>query len=173
MRLSKMPAATSNASLPVLSRLRPVKAPGFDMNIHCPGFSERLWPDYPELMTAEMLRAKYGPPHGRKFTISPGFEIAVEYGLDGQVRKIELPGTAPDETGASTAHRIDEVLLDLVPMSMRGKEIGSGQWRLPYYTKHKLYEHVWIFEAEDPWVLDQRHSLTVVFPEHHQSNSIS
>lgn len=124
-------------------------------------------------MTAEVLRAKYGPPNGHKFTISPGFEIAVEYERDGQVRRIEFPGTAPDATGARTPQRVDEVLLELVPMSMRGKEIGSGQKRTPHYTKYKLYEHVWIIEAEDPRVLDQRRSLTVLFREHHQSTSTS
>jgi hypothetical protein len=124
-------------------------------------------------MTVEVLRAKYGPPNGTKFTVSRGFEIVVEYEPDGQVRKIEFPGTAPDATGASTAQRVDEVLLGLVPMSMRGKEIGSGHWRLPYSTKHTVYEHVMVIEAEDPWVLDQRRSLTVLFLEHHQSTSTS
>ena len=124
-------------------------------------------------MTAEVLRAKYGPPNGRKFTVSPGFEIAVECEPDGRVRRMEFPGTAPDATGASTPQRVDEVLLELVPMSMRGNEIGFGLWRLPYSTKHTFYEHVVIIEAEDPWMLDQRCSLTVLFREHHQSNSIS
>ena len=124
-------------------------------------------------MTVEVLRAKYGPPNGSKFTISPGFEIVVEYEPDGRVRRMEFPGTAPDATGASTAQRVDEVLLELVPMSMRGKEIGSGQWRNPYRTKHTRYEHVILIEVEDPWVLDQRRSLTVLFREHYQSTSTS
>jgi hypothetical protein len=142
------------------------------MNIHCLGFSARLWPDYPKFMTAEVLRAKYGPPNGHKFTISPGFEIAVEYGPNGQVRRIEFPGTAPDATGTRTPQRVDEVLLDLVPMSMRGNEIGVGHWRTPYSTRHTLYEHVVIIEAQDPWMLDQRRSLAVLF-RHHQSTSTS
>jgi hypothetical protein len=124
-------------------------------------------------MTAEVLRAKYGPPHGRKFTVSPGFEIEVEYAPDGQVRGIEFPGTAPDANGASTPQRVDEVLLELVPMSMRGREIGTGHWRLPYSSKHTFYEHVVIIEAEDPWVLDQRRSVSVWFTAHYQSSSIS
>ncbi len=115
-------------------------------------------------MTAEVLRAKYGPPHGSKFTISPGFEIVVEYEPDGQVRRIEFPGTAPDATGDSTAQRVDKVLLDLAPMSMRGKEISSGLWRTPHSTKHTLYEHVMIIEAEDPWVPDQRRSVSLAVP---------
>ena|SRR5579862_5275180 len=77
-------------------------------------------------MTAAELRAKYGPLHGSKCTIFPGFEILVQCGPDGQVVSIEFPGTAPDETGASTEQRVDQALLELVPMSIRGKEIGKG-----------------------------------------------
>ena len=124
-------------------------------------------------MTAEELRAKYGLPHGNTFTIFPGFEIVVEYEPDGQIRRIEFPGTAPDATGASTPQRVDEVLLELVPMSIRGGEIGSGLWHTPYSTKHTLYEHVMIIEAEDPEVPGQRRSVTLLFRDYHQSNSTS
>ena len=125
-------------------------------------------------MTAEMLSAKYGPPHGSKFTISPGFEIVVEFAPDGQVRRMEFPGTAPDTTGASTEQRVNEALLELIPMSMRGKEtgwghraIGSNSW------KNSFYEHVMITETGDPWVPGQRLSVTVWFTAHYQSNSTS
>src|ERR1700677_1911156 len=56
-------------------------------------------------MTASQLRAKYGPagcgtPLDREtFTISPGLEIVVDYGADEKVKRIELPGTAPDQSG--------------------------------------------------------------------------
>jgi hypothetical protein len=124
-------------------------------------------------MTEEVLRAKYGPPQGSKFTISAGFEIVVDCEPYGQVRRIEFPGTAHDASGASTPQRVDEVVLELVPMSIRGKEISWGQRRTPYYTKHTLYEHVMIIEAEDPELLDQRRSVTVLFSEHYQPNSTS
>jgi hypothetical protein len=124
-------------------------------------------------MTAEMLRAKYGPPQGSKFTISPGFEIVVEWEPDGQVRRIEFPRIAPDAMGASTAQRVDEVLLELVPISMRGKELGSGVKRFGISTKNTYYEHVMIIEVEDPWVPGQRRSVTVFFTAYYQSNSIS
>jgi len=130
-------------------------------------------------MTASQLRAKYGPakygaPLVREiFIISPGFEIVVDYAPDEQVKRIELPGTAPDDSGVSTPQRVDEALLELVPMSMRGKEISSGLWRVPYYNKHTRYEHVIIIEQEDPSVLDQRRSVTVLFRDHYQSSSTS
>jgi hypothetical protein len=124
-------------------------------------------------MTAEELRAKYGAAQGRKFTVSPGFEIVVEQDPDGHIRSVELPGTAPDQTGATTAERVDEALLELVPMSMRGKEIGFWLRQMPYSTKHTSYEHVVIVENEDPWVPGQRRSVTVLFRDHHQSSSTS
>lgn len=125
-------------------------------------------------MTASQLRAKYGAPLVREtFTISPGFEIVVDYAAGEQVKRIELPGTAPDESGVSTPQRVDEALLELVPMSMRGKEIGSGLWRIPYSTKHTLYEHVMIIEQEDPRVPDRRRSVTVQFRDHYQFSSTS
>jgi hypothetical protein len=122
-------------------------------------------------MTAEMLRAKYGPPQGGKFTISPGFEIAVECAPDGEIRRIEFPGTAPDATGASTTQRVDEVLLELIPMSMRGKEFGSGVKRVGVFSRYTLYEHVMIIEQED--LPGQRLSVTVSFNAYYQSNSTS
>jgi len=130
-------------------------------------------------MTASQLRAKYGSGEGgvpvarEAFTISPGFKIVVDYGPDEQVKRIELPGTAPDESGVSTPQRVDEALLELVPMSMRGKEIGKGLWRIAYSNKHTLYEHVMIIEVEDGRALGQRRSVSVIFTEHHQSSSTS
>jgi hypothetical protein len=125
-------------------------------------------------MTASQLRAKYGPPLAREtFTVSPRFEIVVDYAPNQQVRSINLPGTAPDQSGGSAAERVDEALLELAPISMRGKEISSGHWRTPYSTKHTLYEHVMIIEQEDPWAPGQRRSVSVHFTEHHQSSSTS
>jgi hypothetical protein len=78
-------------------------------------------------MTASQLRAKFGPPLSREtFMVSPGFEIVVDYADNQEVKRIELPGTAPDKSGASTPEPVEEALLELVPLSMRGKEIGSG-----------------------------------------------
>jgi hypothetical protein len=122
-------------------------------------------------MTMEMLRAKYGPPHGSKFTISPGFDIVVECEPDGQIRRIEFPGTAPDAIGASTAQRVDEALLELVPMSMRGKEFGSGVKRVGVFSRYTLYEHVMLIEQED--LPGQRRNVTVSFNAYYQSNSTS
>jgi hypothetical protein len=78
---------------------------------------------------ATSLRAKYGQPLDREtFTVRPGIEMVVDYGPSKQACKIQLPsgkkivGTAP--VGAITKSQIDEVLMEVVPPSIRGKELG-------------------------------------------------
>ncbi len=81
-------------------------------------------------LDAYKLQGKYGPPMAREtFAVRPGIEMVVDYGLAKQVCRIQLPsgirygGTIPD--GAVTQQRIDEVLDEVVPASMRGKEINK------------------------------------------------
>lgn len=123
-------------------------------------------------MTASELRAKFGPPLTREtFVISRGFEILVDYAENQQVRKIELPGTAPslDGSGASTPQRVDEVVLELVPMSMRGLQTGTGFKRYGISSKLTHYEHVLIIEYEDANAIGQRARVDVIFNDHYQS----
>jgi hypothetical protein len=59
------------------------------------------------------LRSKYGPPLLREtFTVMPGVEMVVDYAANGNVCRIQLPPTAPDD-----------FLMELVPVSLRGKEL--------------------------------------------------
>jgi hypothetical protein len=112
------------------------------------------------------LRASYGPPLDREtFTISPGYQIVVDYGPDQQVR-LELPPYAPslEQPGVITVKRVDDILLELVPMSMRGKEVESGlnfMGRVSQRTTE--YEHVIISEPQDPDAAGRRTGVTVVF----------
>jgi len=75
------------------------------------------------------LRSKYGVPVDREtFTVRPGIEMVVDYGPSKQVCRIQLPsgiqivGEVPP--GAITKQQIDEVLNEVVPSSIRGKEIN-------------------------------------------------
>ncbi len=113
------------------------------------------------------LRSKYGPPLDREtFTISPGYQIVVDYGPDQQVRQLELPPDAPsiEQPEVMTAKRVDDILLELVPTSMRGKELGGV---LNFVSRASLksteYEHVIISEPQDPDVPGRRTGVTVVF----------
>jgi hypothetical protein len=113
------------------------------------------------------LRAKYGSPLAREtFTISPGFQIVVDYGPDQQVSRLELPPYAPslDQPGGITQKRVDDILLELVPMSTRGKELGSGlNFMSRASIKFTEYEHVFISEPQDPDYAGRQAGVTVVF----------
>src|ERR1019366_8336807 len=76
------------------------------------------------------LRSKYGAPLDREpFTVRPGIEMVVDYGPAKQVCRIQLPsgmqivGDVPP--GAITKQQIDQVLNEVVPPSLRGKELGG------------------------------------------------
>jgi hypothetical protein len=107
------------------------------------------------------LRAKYGPPLEREtFTISPGFQIIVDYGPDQQACRLELPLDRP----GGSRKQVDDILLELVPMSMRGKEIRSMFQSFGVQSiKSTEYEHVIISEPQDPEAPGPRTGVSVVF----------
>ena len=71
------------------------------------------------------LRAKYGPPLAREVFAIPAGEMAVDYATSGHVCRINLPGIGPEEghSGVSSPKGIDDFLLKLLPLTMRGKEL--------------------------------------------------
>ena len=71
------------------------------------------------------LRAKYGPPLVREVFAIPAGEMAVDYATSGHVCRINLPGIGPEEghTGVSSPKGIDDFLLKLLPLTLRGKEL--------------------------------------------------
>jgi hypothetical protein len=118
-------------------------------------------------MTPMELLAKEAPPGSREIVpVSRGIKIALVYGDDGKVSRIELPGVGPD----GTREPVDEVLLELVPMSMRGEKVGSGLWEVGGRTRHTRYENVMIFEREER-PNNERSSVWVDFRAPHQSRS--
>jgi hypothetical protein len=114
------------------------------------------------------LRSKYGQPLDREtFTVRPGIEMVVDYGPSKQVCRIQLPsgmkivGTVPD--GTIARQQIDEVLNEVVPQSIRGKELGGGVTGtgapMLFVTE---YEHVTISELQINYV---GHGITVTIKE--------
>ncbi len=87
---------------------------------------------------ASTLRVKYGEPLAREtFQVRPNLEIVVNYGPGRQVCRIELPDTPKQQ--------LDEVIVELVPPSVRGKETGRNLWIFGGYSMSSmLYEHVTI-----------------------------
>lgn len=125
---------------------------------------------------ATTLRAKYGPPlkYGKRldsetFKIRDNIEMVVNYGPSGQVCmcRVELAsgrssvGQTPPDT--ATKQQFEEALQEVVPPSMRGKEIRSGAIQMGALSRLFIeYEHVTITEllqAETPT------SFTVAFKE--------
>lgn len=117
---------------------------------------------------AYRLRNKYGPPVDREtFTVRPGIEMIVDYGPSKQVCRIQLPsgaqygGTIPE--GAVTKRRIDEVLEEVVPPSVRGQQINQGLFVSgPHTVAFTDYEHVSISEVQNDGV---GQGITVTFKD--------
>lgn len=100
------------------------------------------------------LRSKYGTPLDRDtYTVRPGIEMVVDYGPSKQVCRIQLPsgmrivGTVP--SGAITKQQIDQVLDEVLPPSIRGKEVNRGTMAIgaPMFFITE-YEHVTIGELQ-------------------------
>ena len=117
-------------------------------------------------MDSTALRAKYGEPLAREtFQIRPNIEAVVIYGSGHQVCRIELPpgrniaGETPP--GIATTQQVDEVVEELAPLSMRGKEIGRGiifAGRISFASAN--YENVNISEPQDN---GRRTAVTITF----------
>ncbi len=101
------------------------------------------------------LRSKYGAPLDREtFTVRPGIEMVVDYGPAKQVCRIQLPsgmqiaGDVPP--GAITKQQIDDVLNEVVPPSLRGKELGrmvTAAGAIMMFSTD--YEHITIIEIKN------------------------
>lgn len=101
------------------------------------------------------LHSKYGVPLDREtFTVRPGIEMVVDYGPSKQVCRIQLPsgtqygGKIPD--GAVTKERVAEVLDEVVPISLRGKEVNRMVQMMGLASvSMTIYEHVTISESSN------------------------
>ncbi len=54
--------------------------------------------------------------------------MVVDYAANGNVCRIHLPSIAPDKQrpGVRSVKAMDEFILDLVPLAVRGKELSRG-----------------------------------------------
>jgi hypothetical protein len=125
------------------------------------------WPS--RQVDATTLRAKYGAPlkygtpvNSETFKVRNNIEIVVNYGPSGQVCRIELPsgqsivGQAPPD--GATKLQLEEALKEVVPLSMRRKEIRWMQVQMGALSLLRIeYEHVTITKIPP--------SFTVAFKE--------
>ena len=89
------------------------------------------------------LRAKFGEPLNREtFRVRPEIEIAVDYGANRQVCRIEVPALAEYDR--------QELLTELVPDSMRGKELNRFMMSTGAFSGVSTteYEHITISQSE-------------------------
>lgn len=117
-------------------------------------------------MDTSTLRAKYGEPIARDtFQVRPNIEAVVNYGSGRQVCKIELPpGSYVNPPRGASKQEVDQVIDELVPPSVRGKEIGTGvASRNRASVRLTGYEHITISEPLDPDHPGRRTGVTITF----------
>jgi hypothetical protein len=101
------------------------------------------------------LRAKYGPPLNREtFHVPPGFDLVVDYGAANQACTLKVPALMPtNEKVYRTSdqnQRMYDFLLDLVPISMRGKELRRMSMQMGLISVTVVdYEHIAVSEGND------------------------
>src|SRR5580704_13824475 len=91
------------------------------------GLTAALFGQFDAAGFATDLRTKYGPPLNRQtFEPKPGIEMIVDYAANGHICMIQLPALAPEKDRPNVASRrgLEEFLAELVPVSLRGKEMG-------------------------------------------------
>ena len=98
-----------------------------------------------------------------------GFDLVVDYDAGNQVCKLEVPALMPTNAKVSNAddmkRRMYDFLVDLVPTSVRGKELRRGAFMSGMASFSSVeYEHVTIHEfqyANQPF--DSNNIITVTF----------
>jgi hypothetical protein len=117
-------------------------------------------------MDTSTLRAKYGEPLAREtFQVRPNIEAVVNYGTGHQVCKIDLPaGSYVKFPGFASAQDVDQVIDELVPPSVRGKEINKGVMSAGRIAvSFTDYENVSVSEPQDPDYPGRRSGVAIRF----------
>jgi hypothetical protein len=112
---------------------------------------------------ASDLRTKYGPPLTREtFTVRSGIEMIVDYAANGHVCRIQLPPVGPGrDPGVSSPQAIDELISELVPLTMRGKELRRMMSTAGRFSVLMVeYENVTVAEGLEG---QRRTEVTVTF----------
>jgi hypothetical protein len=83
--------------------------------------------------TSAELHGRYGQPDAERFRVRPNFTLTAEYGPDRQACAMRIQplhelgrGESPNDL-AVPGEKLNDVLDEVVPPQMRGKELGPGQ----------------------------------------------
>ncbi len=104
-------------------------------------------------LDSSALRAKFGAPLNREtFHMPQGFDLTVDYGAGNQVCRLEVPAEMPPQPTASgpfdPAKLMQDFLADLVPDSVRGKELSRMMSQMGMaWASFVEFEHVTIVES--------------------------
>jgi hypothetical protein len=116
------------------------------------------------------LRAKFGSPLNREtFHIPAGFDLVVDYGAGNQVCKLEVPPLMPTDkkvqNSAVMKQRMYDFLAEVVPASIRGKELMRGATQMGLATMSWIeYENITIGEFQHgDQAFSKDHTITVTF----------
>jgi hypothetical protein len=96
-------------------------------------------------LNSAAIHVKWGSPFRETFHVPSGFDLIVDYGADNQVCRLQLP--AP--LSAAEKQRRYDFLAELVPLTMRGKELGSFQASTGANHSVLLVEYERVGIAED------------------------
>ena len=114
------------------------------------------------------LHAKFGTPLNREtFHMPAGFDLVVDYGANSQVCKLQVPALMPSTERVSNAtvmkQRMYHFLAELVPNSMRGKEINRGMIAMGAISMIFIeYENVMVNEL-DAGPFNHDNTITITF----------
>jgi hypothetical protein len=112
---------------------------------------------------------KYGTPLNREtFHMPAGFDLVVDYGASNQVCRLRVPALMPTTARVSNAavmkQRMYEFLGELVPDSMRGKELGRMMSQVGVVSIASiLYEQVTVSELQAAQPFSNDNTITVTF----------
>jgi hypothetical protein len=96
------------------------------------------------------VRANYGTPLARQTFLIPAGEMVVDYATNGNVCRINLPSIGPDDRqpGVRNTKAVDDFILKLVPLTLRGKELRRMAQQMGLSSLSWVeYENVVIAEA--------------------------
>jgi hypothetical protein len=116
------------------------------------------------------LRMKYGTPLNREtFHMPTGFDLVVAYGANNQVCRLHVPALMPTTEQVSNVavmkQRMYDFLGELVPDSMRGKELGRraavmGAAASIFWIE---YERVTVSEQQTGQPFSHDNTITLTF----------
>jgi hypothetical protein len=118
------------------------------------------------------LHNRYGEPDLERFTARPGISLSVQYGPDHLACQalIQPPQSLihqDEQTLLMSSDGVSEVLEEVAPVAMRGKQINDGSFQggcnVRRFTE---YENVWIMRAThecDPSSQDRDVSTSINF----------